>query len=402
MTRAVNEVAIVGAYASPIIKRRSEPIRKLFAEAALGALEDAGLEPKAIDGLVTTPPGINPDIVIMYGAFLGKYLGLDTRLLQVIENGGATAALSLRAAVNEVALGRVKRCLVVAADERHRMDRSDFKAALRFGAMSNIGLNGAYDGIYAGGFPVPIYAMSGQRYLHEYDVSLQDCAEVVVQLRKHAVKHPGAQFRETTTVAEVLDSPVQSPPVTLYMCCPVSTGAAGVVVTTVEEAKKSGKPYVRIAGMGGYHEAEHFLAVSPERDFTTYRSAIEASKQAYEDAGVGPDEIDVAEIYGVYAPSELMLYEDLGFSPGKGSAPAAVRSGKLTYGGDVVVNPSGGRICYGHPAAATPLLETVEIVEQLRGAAGDRQVPDARWGLTHAEHGCLNGSSVFIYEGVRS
>ena len=230
MTRAVNEVAIVGAYASPIIKRRSEPIRKLFAEAALGALEDAGLEPKAIDGLVTTPPGINPDIVIMYGAFLGKYLGLDTRLLQVIENGGATAALSLRAAVNEVALGRVKRCLVVAADERHRMDRSDFKAALRFGAMSNIGLNGAYDGIYAGGFPVPIYAMSGQRYLHEYDVSLQDCAEVVVQLRKHAVKHPGAQFRETTTVAEVLDSPVQSPPVTLYMCCPVSTGAAGVVV----------------------------------------------------------------------------------------------------------------------------------------------------------------------------
>ena len=194
MTRAVNEVAIVGAYASPIIKRRSEPIRKLFAEAALGALEDAGLEPKAIDGLVTTPPGINPDIVIMYGAFLGKYLGLDTRLLQVIENGGATAALSLRAAVNEVALGRVKRCLVVAADERHRMDRSDFKAALRFGAMSNIGLNGAYDGIYAGGFPVPIYAMSGQRYLHEYDVSLQDCAEVVVQLRKHAVKHPGAQF----------------------------------------------------------------------------------------------------------------------------------------------------------------------------------------------------------------
>ena len=398
MALNVEDVAIVGIAATPITKKPEVPIRQMFADIAIATLEDAGLAPKDVDGLVTTPPGINPDIVIMYGAFLGKYLGLDTRILQVIENGGATSALALRAAANEVALGRVRNCLVLSADERYKVDQSDINYLLRFGATSNVGLQGAYDGIYIGGFPVPIYAMGGQRYLHEHDVSPEDLARVVVQLRAHAAQHPGAQFRKEASIEEVLASPPQSPPLTLHMCCPVSTGAAGVLVTTVSEAKKLGRPYARIASMAAYHEAEHFLPVSLERDFTTYRSAVEASKRAYADAGIGPRDLDVAEVYGVYAPTELMLYEDLGFVSEKGQAPRAVEDGRLTHGGDLVVNPSGGRICYGHPAAATPLLETVEVVHQLRGSATGRQVDGARWGLTHAEHGCLNGSIVTIYE----
>ncbi len=393
------EVAIVGIHATPITKKRNRSIRESFARIAIATLKDAGVEPKEVDGLVTTPPGINPDLVIMYGAFLGKYLGLDTRMLQVIENGGATSALALRAAANEIALGRVKRCLVVSADERYRMN-DDMDQMLRFGASANIGLQGSYDGIYVGGFPVPIYAMSGQRYMHEYDVSSKELAELVVHLRNHASRHPGAQFQKPTTVEEVLGSPIQSAPLTLHMCCPVSTGGAGVLLTTVTEAKKLGRPFTRIASFGGYHEAEHFLPVSLDRDFTTYRSAINASKQAYDMAGVGPKDLDVAEIYGVYAPTELMLYEDLGFAAEKGSGAQAVRDGRLTHGGDLVVNPTGGRIAYGHPAAATPLLETVEIAHQLRGTATGRQVDGARWGLTHAEHGCLNGSVVTTYEAM--
>ena len=399
MPRELREVAIVGAHATPVTKKRSAPLREVFARAAIDTLKDAGCSPRDVDGLITTPPGINPEVVIMFGAFLGKYLGLNTRVLEVIENGGTTSALALRTAVNEVASGRVERCLVLAADERARLgDMSDLNYTFRFGAQSNIGLQGAYDGVYGGGFPVPFYAMGGQRYMHEYGVSIEEVAEVVVQLRSHAVRHPGAQFQEKTTVADVLASGVQSPPLTLHMCCPVSSAGAGVLLTTVEAAKKSGRPYVRVAGIGGYHEAEHFLPVDSGRNYTTYQSAIKASEQAYAEAGITADDIDVAEIYGVFAPTELMLYEDLGFVKGKGKAPAAVRAGELTHGGRVVCNPSGGRICYGHPAAATPLLETVEIVQQLRGTATGRQVEKARWGLTHAEHGCLNGSSVFIYE----
>ena len=392
------DVAIVGAFATPVTKARTEPIRKTFARVARATLEDAGVAPRDVDGLILTPPGINPDIVVMFGAFVGKMLGLRTRVLEVVENGGVTAALALRAAVSEVALGRVRRCLVLAADERYHIERSDPSHLLRFGTTANIGLQGAYDGLYVGGFPVPIYAMSAQRYMHEYGVSPSDIAEVVVQLRKHASHHPRAQFRSETTADEVLASPMQSPPLTLHMCCPVSTGAAGVLVTTVEDAKRLGKPFVRVAAIAGYHEPEHFLPVSLERDFTTYRSALEAARRAYDDAGVGPDDIDVAEVYGVYAPTELMLYEDLGFVPEKGAGAAAVRTGATTFGGKRVINPSGGRIAFGHPAAATPLLETVEVVEQLRGSARGRQVDGARWAMTHAEHGCLNGSIVTLYE----
>lgn len=401
MPSSASEVAIIGVHASAITRSPPVPLRQLFARTAMATLRDAGLEPREVDGLVTTPPGINPDIVIMFGAFLAKYLGLATRVCEVVENGGATAALALRNAVNEVALGRVRRCLVLAADERYQLDASDPTQLMRFGATANIGLQGAYDGIYLGGFPVPVYAMAAQRYAHEYGVTPEDFARTVVQLREHAARHPGAQYKTPTSVERVLESPMQSPPLTLEMCCPVSSGAAGVLVTTLDDARRLGRPCVRVAAFGGYHEPEHFLPVSLDRSFTTYRSAIEASRQAYEEAGIGPGDIDVAEIYGVYASTELMLYEDLGFVAGKGGAPAALRDGRLDFGGDVVMNPSGGRICYGHPAAATPLLETVEIVEQLRGRAAGRQVEDARFGLTHAEHGCLNGSVVTVYEAAR-
>ncbi len=390
--------AIIGAFATPITKRRSGPLREVFARTARATLADAGLAPGDVDGLIVTPPGINPDIVIMFGAFLGKYLGLETRVLQVVENGGATAALALRAACNEVALGRVKRCLVLAADERYHLDTSDPAYTLRFAAHSAIALQGAYDGVYVGGFPVPLYAMAGQRYQHEYGVSAQDLARVVVQLRQHATHHPGAQFRAETSVEEVLGSPVQSPPLTLHMCCPVSSGAAGVVVTSVEEARRLGRPSVALRGLGGWHEPEHFLPVDSGRSFTRYTSAENAARLAFEEAAIGPADVSVAEIYGVYAPTELMLYEDLGFAEGKGTAPRAVANGELTFGGRVVINPSGGRIAYGHPAAATPLLEVVEVVHQLRGTATGRQVPNARLGLVHAEHGCLNGSVVSVWE----
>jgi len=402
MGKQRHEVAVIGAYATPVTKKPVASIRQVFADTAIKTLQDAGVKRSEVDGLITTPPGINPDIVIMYGAFLGKYLGIKSKVLEVVENGGTTSALALRCAASEVALGRVKKCLVLSADQRAELiNYNELEQTIRFGAKANIGLQGVYDGAYGAGFPVPFYAMGGQRYMHEYGVTKEDIANVVVQLRKHAVRHPGAQFNEMATMEEILDSPMQSPPLTLHMCCPVSSAGAGVLVTTVEEAEKMGKPYVKIAGIGGYHEPEHFLPVDLDRDFTTYRSAIEASNQAYEEAGITADDIDIAEVYGVFAPTELMLYEDLGFVKQKGQAAKAVAEGKLTFGGDVVVNPTGGRICYGHPAAATPLLETVEVVEQLRGTAGDRQVENARWGLTHAEHGCLNGSVVMTYEGIR-
>ena len=108
-------------------------------------------------------------------------------------------------------------------------------------------------------------------------------------------------------------------------------------------------------------------------------------------------DLDVAELYGVFSSTELMLCEDIGLFP-RGESAAAFRDGRATFGGDLVIDPSGGRLSLGHPACATPLLETYEIAMQLRGAAGARQVADAALGLVHAEHGMLNGSAIAIWE----
>jgi benzoylsuccinyl-CoA thiolase BbsB subunit len=335
---------------------------------------------------------------MMYAAHMGKYLGLSTRSLSLFENGGVTAGLALRFAIDAVAVGRCRAALVLAADQRPRMIfEGDFEDALRRGANGQVSLMGSYEGAFGVGAPVALYAMSGQRYMHEYNVSLADVADCVVRLRDHAVDHPHAQFRHPTTRDEVLAAKPQSPPLTTPMCCPVSSGAAAIAVTSLEDAATDGRPTARLAGIGEWHDPEHFCPVTGS--MTTYLSAVNAAAQAYEEAGIGPADVDVAEIYGVFAPTEMMLYEDLGFCE-KGQAADWIRAGGNTWGGDVVINPSGGRICYGHPAGATPALETIEVVRQLRGESPGKAVEGARWGMTHAEHGCLNGSIVMVFEGV--
>jgi acetyl-CoA acetyltransferase len=125
---------------------------------------------------------------------------------------------------------------------------------------------------------------------------------------------------------------------------------------------------------------------------------VEAGKQAFAEAGRSPAEVDVAEVYGVFGATELILYEDLGFCE-KGKASQFLADGRSTHGGDLVINPTGGRMSLGHPAGATPLYEVAEVVRQLRGDALGTQVQGARVGLVHAEHGMMNGSVVCIFEG---
>ncbi len=397
MPSANLDAAILGVASTPVTRKGKKPIRDTFFDMAREAVADAGLSPKDIDGLFLTPPGLNPDLFMMFAAHMGKYLGIPTKTLTVFENGGVTAALALRFAIDEVTLGRCRAALVVAADHRTSVvDTSDFQQTLRHGTDAQVSLQGSYDGAFGAGAPVPFYAMSGQRYMHECGVTIEEVADTVVRLREHAATHPGAQFREPATRAEILSSQMQSPPLTLHMCCPFSSGAAAAVVVPVDRAQKSGRPYVRVTGVGEWHDPEHFCPVTGS--MSDYRSARQASAEAFGQAGVEVEDIDVAEVYGVFAPTEMMLYEDIGWCK-KGEAARWVANKGNTWGGDVVVNPTGGRICYGHPAGATPLLETVEIVRQLTGRAPGRQVENARIGLTHAEHGCLNGSIVTVLVG---
>lgn len=396
VVRASIDAVIAGVAATPVTKKGPRPIRDVMFEMAREAVEDSGLDPKDIDGLFLTPPGLNPELFMMFAAHMGKYLGIPTKTLTLVENGGVTAALALRFAVDEVTLGRCRAALVIAADHRTSVvDTSDFQQTLRQGAYAQVSLQGSYDGAFGAGAPIPFYAMSGQRYMHETGTTIEQVADCVVRLREHAAQHPGAQFREPATRDEILNAPMQSPPLTLPMCCPFSSGAAAAVVTSLDVAKGLKKPVARVTGVGEWHEPEHFCPVTGS--MSEYKSAQMAVAEACTQAGIKSTDVDVAEVYGVFAPTELMLYEDLGWCA-KGKAARWVAEGRNTWGGDIVVNPTGGRICYGHPAGATPLMEVVEVARQLTARAPGRQVPDARLGLIHAEHGCLNGSIVMTFE----
>jgi acetyl-CoA C-acetyltransferase len=397
---------MIGGAMSPLTKLADQSSFDLVRKTVDQALADAGLPRDALEGLAITPPGLASHSTAMFVSRLGAYLGIPLKSLACLENGGCSSALALRWAVFEVASGRCEVAVAVGADQRYNTrpeKHEEFASFMDRTVMGTMAVYGSYDGVYGLGAPIPYYAMSAQRYMHETGATPEDFAWASVRLREHAHRHPHAMFRDKAlSVAEVLDSKMLSPPLHLQDCSQFVSGAAAVVIASEDVARslESVVP-VKLRGWGQHHDPSAFSAGA--RSLTSFPAVKQAAAEAYEVAGVAPADIDVAEVYGVFSSTELMLCEDLGFFE-RGQAGAAFREGRATHGGDIVIDPSGGRLSLGHPACATPLLEAVEICHQLQGKARsdevstDRQVPNASLGLMHAEHGMLNGSIVTIWE----
>jgi acetyl-CoA acetyltransferase len=384
----LREPVLAGIGALAVTRDPVMPLPDLAARVCREALDDAGLPASAIDGLFVTPSALSGEPWMMWAAGLAEYLGLETRSLMMAENGGTSALAALRCAMDAVALGRVDHALVLATDTRPTLDMAHFESFVRDVTFRSMSLYGPVYGLMGLGTPIPIYAMSHQRYMHEHGVSEEAIAGVSVQLRGHAADHPLAQFRKPITVDDVVTSETLCPPIRLLQAASISAGACAVVVSADGDG-------VRITGWGEHHDPSHFI---PRRgSITTFPSVRAAAAQAFDQAHRSVAEVDVAEVYGVFGATELILYEDLGFCP-TGEGAQFVADGGGTWGHDVVINPSGGRLSFGHPAGATPLYEVAEVARQLRGDAPGRAVDGARVGLVHAEHGMMNGSVVLILE----
>ena len=393
----MSEAILAGVAALPVTKHLAKSIRDTATDVALAAIADAGVDRATVDGLFTTTPTLQGNPGFMWSCALAHHLGLRTKGQGMVECGGMTSSLALRQALDAVQLGRCKCALVVATDARALDAHPDFDHFMKNAIIGLVNLYGPYDAVYGVGAPIPYYAMSAQRYMHEHGLTRADLAEVAVALRGLASEHPRAQHRKPITVDDVLGSKRICEPLTLLDCSSFASGAAAVVVCTEEIAAASGKRAVRVAGVGEHHEPAHFAPA--HGPISSFESAVQAGGAAFEEAGRAPSDIDIAEVYGVFSATELILYEDFGFFE-RGKAPAAVREGLTVGEGSTVFGTSGGRLSAGHPAGVTPLLSTVEVVEQLRGEAQGRQVPNADLGLVHAEHGMLNGSCVMILEGA--
>lgn len=243
-----------------------------------------------------------------------------------------------------------------------------------------------------------LFGSAGFEYLETYDAKPDLFAKVAVKSRTHAANNPFALFVKPLTVEDVMESPViYGDSLTRLMCCPPTCGAAAAVIVSERFAKQNGiSRLVEIAGQG--------MATDTETLFDNARNAVgqdyarRAAKQAYEVAGIGPEDVDVVELHDCFTPNEVVTYEGIGLC-GEGEATRFVEDGDNSYGGKVVVNPSGGLMSKGHPIGATGVAQCVELVWHLRGDAEKRQVEGAKTALQH-NIGVPGAAVVTIYKAV--
>jgi acetyl-CoA acetyltransferase len=359
--------------------------RDLFSAAVAEAFADGPDPAEVVDALYVGNQSESYEHQIMYGTLLAEWCGLRHVPAERVEGCAAAGALALRHAVEDVRSGRRDAVLACGVEK--------MTAGGTAGATN--ALSAAFDRALEqrSGVTAPSqYALLAQRYLHDTDATERDLARIAVKNHANGAANPRAQFQRETDVETVLDSDYVAPPLKLFDCAPVTDGAAVVLVANEEVAAQFGTDEVRIAGVGA---GANNIGVA-DRDLTFVEGAHEAATDAYDEAGVEPTDIDVAEVHDAFTVSEAMLAEAAGFAPrGRGyesALPPAERSDGWT---DTRLSTSGGLKARGHPIGATGLAQAVEVYEQLTGTATpERQVDDATTGLCINEGGVADAVTV--------
>jgi len=240
---------------------------------------------------------------------------------------------------------------------------------------------------------------AGRAYMAQYGVGPEVFARIAVKARQHAARNPNAVFRDTVTLEEVMASPTVFHPMTRLQCCPPTCGGAAVVLCSEAFARRHGLDRrVTIAAQAMTTDTEQTFAGRDMRYVVGYDMTERAARAVYEQAAIGPDDVDVIELHDCFTANELITYEGLGLTE-PGTAERLILDGDNTYGGRYVTNPSGGLLSKGHPLGATGLAQCAELVWQLRGQAGDRQVAGARTALQH-NLGLGGACVVTLYQAV--
>jgi acetyl-CoA acetyltransferase len=368
----MTDVHILGVGMTRFGKHPDRDAADLGAEALRGAVSDSGIDPRAIEaaycghvfqGMVT-------------GQRILAQVGLAGLPLSNVENACSSGATAIREASLAVRAG--EHDVVAAIGTEHLTTR--FKGALTPDPS---------DPEAAVGATMPaVYAMRARRYMEEFGMTREQLALIAVKNKTNAAQNPLAHFRDKITVEDVLESRPIADPLRLHDCSPVTDGAAAVIVMSDRAAKKHGNGRaVRLTA-----SALRTGTVDVEPTSMTFEPLTWATAQdAYERAGIGPEEVDFAEVHDCFSIAEVLRVEGLGLFE-QGEYPAAVERGEADIHGRLPVNPSGGLLGKGHPLGGTGVAQVVELVRQLRGEAGDRQIEGARVGLAH----CRGGKAVGI------
>ncbi len=356
---------------------------EMFAEAGLEAIQQSNLAPRDIGALFFgNCLGAFEEGQLHMAPFAHSELGLPVSAPATrFESACATATVAIRHAALLVAAGVYD---IVIAGGTERAAKMGTPLATRTFAMASQAQHESSAGITFPG----VFAMAAHLYADKYKIALSDLkrhmAEVAVKNHFHGAMNPKAHFQKEINLDTVLGSMMVADPLQLFDCCPFSDGAAAVVIAEAGKARDLVDKPIFVAGMGQASCGPLYL----QRDITRVLAREESIRQAYAQAGMGPDDVDVVELHDCFTIAEILAVESLGFYEfGKGYDAAS--RGETRLGGKVVVNPSGGLKAKGHPIGATGAAQVTEIVEQLRGESGARQVEGARVGLVDTLGGDL-------------
>ena len=385
----MRDVAIIGVGMNKWGELWEKSLRDIFTEAALLAIEDAGVD--HIDSMYVgcMSSGLFVDQEHL-SSLLSDYLGMGPIPATRVESACASGGLALRTGFIEVASGLNDIVLVGGVEKMTDVSVAGATFALSTAADQEYEV---YQGITFPG----LYALMARAHMQKYGTSRKQLAQVAVKNHFHGSMNPLAQYPQKITLEEVLDSVMVADPLRILDCSPITDGAAAVILAPLDLAKKiSQKPIVKIIGSG--HSTDT-IALHSRNDLTEIKSTERAAKIAYDMAGKRPEEINLAEVHDCFTIAEICVIEALGFVE-KGKGGPETEHGLTTLGGKIPVNTSGGLKSKGHPVGATGVAQTIEITKQLRGDAGERQVKNAKVGLTQNMGGSGGSSIVHIMEVV--
>lgn len=362
-------VYVAGVGMIPFGRHVERTVIDMGAEAAYLALEDAGIKPDRVGmGFFACAGAARLFGDITMGQNVLWQVGINRIPVFNVENACTSGSAAFYLAHEAIAGGRVEVAVVVGAEKLYvpgvgLIDSGITELDTQLGLVAPAG-----------------FALRANRHMLQFGTTPQQMAQVAVKNRQHARHNTRAQFREPITVEEVLKAPMIVDPLTRLQCCPIADGAAAAVLcsdSAIQDRHRCVKVDAAAYGTGNYENPQ---------DITHWETDYRVCRRAYEDGGIGPGDLDVIECHDAFTISEILHYEALGLCP-EGEGGRLVSEGEVCLGGGIPVNVSGGLLSRGHPPGATALAQVYEIVTQLRGAAGPRQVEGAQVGLTH----CMGG-----------
>lgn len=365
------DVAIIGVGQSAFVRGYPGSLRELAFEAYREAMQDAGITPQDVDAsIICSAPEY--DRQRSPSGLIAEYLGLNPQPTFAIETVCSSSTTGIRVAYSLIKSGLHEIVCVLGVQKMSEISSADSQE--RMGRGADI----MWESPFGPTMP-SFYAMHARAHFAKYGTTEEDLALIRVKAAKYGMLNEKAVYRKEVTLEQVLNSDYVSSPLKRFDCCANADGASCIILASADRAKEICKKPVWILGLGS---ATAPMNLTGRDSLDGLNCARVAAKIAYEMAGITPQDVDVAEVHDCFTIAELMAYENLGFAePGKGAE--LIRNGETYLGGKIPVNVDGGLLSKGHPIGATGGSQVRTIVLQLRGEAGDIQVPGAEIGLVH-------------------